>query len=456
LGDLINVDYSAIATKYGSEASQVLRKAVSGIFMAKVPSIPKTEEALLNQLRNFNSVSILAMPNQVVQWLQKSGCIRSESSGSNESAASLFSSNDERIEYVWEICYEALDNLIDDERRRSLNSSRERDASAMDVDQQNTSLEGLIASHPISSISTWQQLPLRKSQTLSASVSRRGWSTPLLLQQLVAPVVLGSDNVPASCDICIEAPKAAGKTGCYLVPLLDMTDVEIQLPQYIVVVPTREVAEQLETDFIETGGRDLGITVKCCAGGSDKSVDLQASQIIVGSPQRLAELLKRKMFPTSGIQMIVFDDVEQALAKNEADVASVLSSFALTKTRVMFIGTRQLDDTIPSRFKRLRREILSRSSELFSVTVDPALGYKGLLSNKISHKIQTILEEKLRNGAVQQAMAASPFRQCVIVVPDKQRAAQITKTLKADKNLSVFGLVRTLYIFCPMLFSSQN
>ncbi|MEO0877497.1 MAG: DEAD/DEAH box helicase, partial [Bacteroidota bacterium] len=115
-------------------------------------------------------------------------------------------------------------------------------------------------------------------------------------------------------DVIILSPTGSGKTLAFLLPLLAQFQQDSAQIQCMVVVPSRELAIQ-----IETVARDMGTGYKVNAiyGGRPVAKDLQDLQhpptLLIGTPGRLADHLKRRTFSTKELKYLVLDEFDKSL-----------------------------------------------------------------------------------------------------------------------------------------------
>ena len=131
------------------------------------------------------------------------------------------------------------------------------------------------------------------------------------VQSLALPYLM------AGRDIMVQSRTGSGKTGTYLLPLLPRLDAETKAPQALVLVPTRELAVQVEhearTLFAETGIRPAAVYGGV---GYKKQMDAlrDGAQLIVGTPGRVLDHLLRRTLNLEALRMLVFDEADRMLS----------------------------------------------------------------------------------------------------------------------------------------------
>jgi translation initiation factor 4A len=155
------------------------------------------------------------------------------------------------------------------------------------------------------------------SDTLLRGIYGHGFEKPSQIQQKgIVPVKEGR-------DILAQAQSGTGKTGTFCIGALSRMDPSLKVPQVLVMVPTRELAQQIET-VARALGLHLGISVYCAVGGTELHHDLRAlaggAQFIIGTPGRIYDLMNRKSYngsaaalPRNNIRVLIMDEADQML-----------------------------------------------------------------------------------------------------------------------------------------------
>ena len=149
------------------------------------------------------------------------------------------------------------------------------------------------------------------SPAQQAACAAAGWTTLTPVQALAIPYV------EAGREIMVQSRTGSGKTGSYLLPLLSLLDPAIHHPQALILVPTRELALQVEREantlFAKTG-------LKACAiyGGVGYREQLDAiksgAQVIIGTPGRILDLLLKHHLDFQHLRELVFDEADRMLS----------------------------------------------------------------------------------------------------------------------------------------------
>ena len=174
---------------------------------------------------------------------------------------------------------------------------------------------------------------------LLKAVNDLGFETPTPIQVKTIPHLLSSSQ-----DLIALAQTGTGKTAAFGLPALQMTDAENKSPQTIILCPTRELCLQIAKDFSTYAKYMKGIGVVAVYGGSSIDTQIRAlnkgAQIVVGTPGRTNDLIRRKKLKLGNIQRVILDEADEMLTmgfKEELD--SILDETPKEKQTLLFSAT---------------------------------------------------------------------------------------------------------------------
>lgn len=149
-------------------------------------------------------------------------------------------------------------------------------------------------------------------------------------------------------DLVLLSPTGSGKTLAFLLPMLQHIDATKMGVQALIIVPSRELALQIET-VVKTMG--TGFKVNSCYGGHSAKVEennfSQPPAILIGTPGRIADHLKRNSFDPSTIETLILDEFDKALELGfSEDMSYVIGKLQHLKRRLLTSATPLKD--IPS------------------------------------------------------------------------------------------------------------
>ncbi len=168
-------------------------------------------------------------------------------------------------------------------------------------------------------------------------------------------------------DVVLLSVTGSGKTLAFLLPLISRIHPEDRETQALIVAPSRELAQQIETVF---KSMKTGIKVTCCYGGHDREVEerslKQGPTVVIGTPGRLADHIRRGTLSTRTISCFVLDEFDKSLELGfEDEMVEIIEALPSIKKRMLTSATESI--TIPS-FVGLRMpqklNFLTQGSEL--------------------------------------------------------------------------------------------
>lgn len=173
---------------------------------------------------------------------------------------------------------------------------------------------------------------------------------PVILQQLKIEALnpMQEASLEANrqhADIVLLSATGSGKTLAYLLPLLEKMDPDKPGTQALVIAPTRELALQIEGVF---KSMSTGLKVTCCYGGHLRETEennlLQAPALIIGTPGRLADHIRRENIKVQGIQYLVLDEFDKILEFGfEEELSFVIGSLPAVSSRMLASATEGLE-----------------------------------------------------------------------------------------------------------------
>jgi len=180
---------------------------------------------------------------------------------------------------------------------------------------------------------------------LTQAIVERGYTTPTPIQAGMIPLML------SGADVIGQAQTGTGKTAAFALPILQNLEPGQKLPQALVLAPTRELAMQVADAFFQYG-KHLGTRVLAVYGGApygrqisrlNKGVD-----VIVATPGRLLDLLKRNAINLRLVKTVVLDEADEMLKMGFIeDVETILSETPEARQTALFSAT------VPKPIRRL-------------------------------------------------------------------------------------------------------
>ncbi len=176
------------------------------------------------------------------------------------------------------------------------------------------------------------------SEPVLAALSDVGYEAPSPIQAATIPVLL------SGADMLGQAQTGTGKTAAFALPILTRIDLARRRPQALVLVPTRELAIQVAEAFQRYAGRLAGFHVLPVYGGQSYGPQLASLRrgvhVVVGTPGRILDHLKRGTLDLGGLATLVLDEADEMLQMGFIDdVETTLQQTPAERQVALFSAT---------------------------------------------------------------------------------------------------------------------
>jgi superfamily II DNA/RNA helicase len=146
-------------------------------------------------------------------------------------------------------------------------------------------------------------------------------------------------------DVILLSATGSGKTLAFLLPLLQLLDRDNKNTQALIIVPSRELAQQIEQVFRSMG---TGLKITACYGGHLRETEennlMQPPAVIVGTPGRLADHIRRNNITTAFITTLVLDEFDKSLEMGfEEEMSFIIGSVSAVKKRILTSATEAVE-----------------------------------------------------------------------------------------------------------------
>lgn len=239
---------------------------------------------------------------------------------------------------------------------------------------------------------TFKELNL--NEQLLEAIDHMGFVNATPIQELAIPQILQNK------DLIACAQTGTGKTAAFILPILHkLTGKEDSSIDTLIVVPTRELAVQIEQEiqglsyFVSVGSKAI------YGGGSGKDWDVQkealseGTDIIVATPGKLLSHIQQGYVDFSKVKHLVLDEADKMLDMGFADdLVTIISNLPEARQTLMFSAT------MPNKIRDLAKRILKDPEEITLSISKPAAGVKQLVyltfDNQKAPLIKQILDER--------------------------------------------------------------
>ena len=186
-------------------------------------------------------------------------------------------------------------------------------------------------------LKTFEELGV--SEEIRRAITELGFESPMPVQEEVIPYLLGNGN-----DVIALAQTGTGKTAAYGLPLLQKIDVTRRETQALILSPTRELCLQIADDLKDFSKYMNGLHVVALYGGASIETQINSLrhgvQIIVATPGRLIDLMKRGVAKLEAVNNVVLDEADEMLNMGFSDsINAIFEGVPSDRNTLLFSAT---------------------------------------------------------------------------------------------------------------------
>ncbi|MBT5955614.1 MAG: DEAD/DEAH box helicase, partial [Candidatus Marinimicrobia bacterium] len=184
---------------------------------------------------------------------------------------------------------------------------------------------------------TFNDIGLNKE--ILKALGEMGFEKPTPIQAKAIPHLMSSNQ-----DIIASAQTGTGKTAAFGLPSIHMTKINEKVPQTLVMCPTRELCIQIARDLTNFSTYLPGLKIVAVYGGASVDTQVRAlrqgAQIVIGTPGRTKDLIKRKKLFLSDIKRVILDEADEMLTMGfKEDLEAILAETPYEKQTLLFSAT---------------------------------------------------------------------------------------------------------------------
>ncbi|HIW95153.1 MAG TPA: DEAD/DEAH box helicase [Candidatus Corynebacterium gallistercoris] len=248
------------------------------------------------------------------------------------------------------------------------------------------------------------------------AVKKVGFEVPSPIQAETIPVLMEGH------DVVGLAQTGTGKTAAFALPILSQIDVKKRHPQALVLAPTRELALQVAESFQSFSEHLGGVHVLPIYGGQAYGVQLsglrRGAHVVVGTPGRVIDHLKKGSLDISELRFMVLDEADEMLNMGfQEDVERILEDTPESKQVALFSAT------MPAGIRRLSKQYLKNPQE---ITVKA--------SQRTSENIEQdylMVNHRNKLDALTRILEVTEFEAMIMFVRTKNETEELAERLRA-------------------------
>jgi len=263
---------------------------------------------------------------------------------------------------------------------------------------------------------TFEETGLREE--IIRATNELGFIQPTPIQEKMIPLVLGTSK-----DLIALAQTGTGKTAAFGLPLIHLTDLSIQTIQTIVLCPTRELCMQITGDMEKYTKYIRNFKTVAVYGGADISKQIKAlksgCQVVVGTPGRVLDLIRRKVLQLSHIKWLVLDEADEMLNMGfKEDIDTILAETPAEKRTLLFSAT------MPKEITQIARQYMDNPEEV-------SVGNRNQGAENVRHEYYMV-HAKDRYAALKRIADIYPNIYGIIFCRTRQITREVAEKLMTD------------------------
>lgn len=254
-------------------------------------------------------------------------------------------------------------------------------------------------------------------EDLKKNIEKLGWESPTEVQDKTFQHIMELK------DILAVANTGTGKTGAFLIPIINSMLFAEEDFSALVMVPTRELAEQVEAEF-RMIAKGLNLFANCFIGGTSVSQDIQRLRkpfhFVIGTPGRLVDLTKRGALKPEHFSVLILDEFDRMLDMGFSQDVNFLTDKMQDRDQTLLFSA-TLDKKQESLISNILNEPVRFEISKGNATAEH-IDQDVVYTNK-DNKFDTLLEMLQRDN----------FERVIIFAETKRRVSDLTQQLKKNR-----------------------
>ena len=269
---------------------------------------------------------------------------------------------------------------------------------------------------------------LNINQSIVMALKKQNITTPTGIQETSIPFALENK------DIIAEAHTGTGKTLAFLIPIFEKINLEKREMQAIILAPTHELVVQIESQ-IKLLATNSHMDIKSLSIMGESNIEKQIKKlkeikphIIIGSPGRILDLIKKRKITAHTIKTIVLDEADNLLSKNKPTIIKDIIKSTMKDRQLMFFSA------------SINKETLNLAKTLVKEVEIIKIENKSEINPRIEHIcILGSLRDRFEN--LRKLLAAEQPKRAIVFVNNNTELRQINEKLQYHKvkSTAIYG-----------------
>ncbi len=250
------------------------------------------------------------------------------------------------------------------------------------------------------------------------AIGEMGFESPMPVQEKVIPHLLHEDG-----DVVALAQTGTGKTAAFGLPVIQRINLEKRVPQALIISPTRELCLQIGGDLADFSKYTNNLRVLPVYGGSSIESQIrtlrQGVQIIVATPGRLLDLIKRGTVDLSNVHTVILDEADEMLNMGFLDdINSILENIPEDRKMLLFSAT------MPDEIAKIAKQYMHNPQEF-------VVGTRNEGAENVKH-IYYMVNAKDKYLALKRIADSNPNIYAIIFCRTRRETQEIADNLISD------------------------
>lgn len=259
----------------------------------------------------------------------------------------------------------------------------------------------------------FEELNLKKE--ILTSLNDIGYTDTTKIQELAIPKILDGK------DVIGLSKTGTGKTATFGLPIINKINIESKKTQSLIICPTRELSQQISQELEKFTKHLQDIKIVCVFGGQELKRQIiplrKGAQIVVGTPGRIMDHIRRKTLKLDEINLVVLDEADEMLNMGfEEDIDTILSQIPNEIQTLLFSAT-------------MNKKILKITDKYLKEPITVKIKSESLTVKNIE-ELAINLKSKIKTEAVLRLLSKYNPSKAVIFCNTKRKVDEVVDTLK--------------------------
>ena len=250
------------------------------------------------------------------------------------------------------------------------------------------------------------------------AITKMGFETPTPIQAKTIPHLMASAH-----DLIATAQTGTGKTAAFGLPSIHLTDIEDRRTQTLVLCPTRELCMQITKDLGNFSKYINGMNILAVYGGASIQSQIKSlkkgAQIVIGTPGRTKDLIKRKRLNISHVARVILDEADEMLTMGfKEDLEMILAQTPQEKQTLLFSAT-------------MSKRVVEITKSYMNNPLEIAAARMNIAADNVQH-IYYMVNAKDRYEAIKRIIDINPGIYGIVFCRTRRETKEVANKLMHD------------------------